>query len=73
MKIGKTFTFNAAHRLPEHEQCKNLHGHTYKLEVEIEGETDNTGMIIDFLKFKDFVDRLIINKKVPYKIILRLN
>lgn len=62
MRIVKIFTFSAAHRLPGHEQCKNLHGHTYKLEVEIEGEQDSSGMVVDFIKFKDFVNKLIINK-----------
>ena len=38
MKIGKTYSFEAAHHLPNHNgKCKNPHGHSYRLEVEVEG------------------------------------
>lgn len=38
MKIGKTYRFEAAHHLPGHKgKCARPHGHSYKLEVEIEG------------------------------------
>lgn len=37
------------HRLPYHEGlCRNIHGHSYRMVVEIEGEVDEKGMIIDF-------------------------
>jgi 6-pyruvoyltetrahydropterin/6-carboxytetrahydropterin synthase len=54
MKVGKTFTFDAAHRLQNHDgKCKNLHGHTYQVEaiVEAPGLTERgpqQGMVIDF-------------------------
>jgi 6-pyruvoyltetrahydropterin/6-carboxytetrahydropterin synthase len=33
--VVKSFSFDAAHQLPGHKgKCKNLHGHTYRLEVE---------------------------------------
>jgi len=50
MRIYKTFTFGAAHSLPEHKgQCRNLHGHTYKVEVWCDGWIDReTGMVVDF-------------------------
>lgn len=55
MKISKTFTFDAAHQLPNHiGKCKNLHGHTYRLEVIVCGEiredngSSSEGMILDF-------------------------
>lgn len=36
MTLIKKFEFEAAHFLPEYDgACSNLHGHTYKLEVEI--------------------------------------
>jgi len=50
MKVGKEFTFDCAHRLPFHKgQCKNLHGHTYKVIVEVE-QPDNEvqRILIDF-------------------------
>jgi len=41
MKIAKEFKWEMGHRLPEHfGQCKNIHGHSYKMLVEFEGEID---------------------------------
>jgi len=38
-----------AHRLLDHESgCRNMHGHSYRMELEIEGEPDESGMIVDF-------------------------
>ena len=54
VKIGKSFTFHAAHRLPRHNgKCRRLHGHTYKVEVVLEGELSDLpdsseGMVLDF-------------------------
>ena len=59
MIIGTRFTFEAAHSLPNHNgHCKRLHGHSYKLEVKVEGKiiSDNTspetGMVSDFSRLK---------------------
>ena len=41
IKIGKHFTFDASHQLPcnpIYGKCQSLHGHTYHLTVEVEGE-----------------------------------
>jgi len=41
MKIAKEFHWEMGHRLPEHfGLCKNIHGHSYKMIVEFEGELD---------------------------------
>ena len=49
MKVGKTFTFEAAHFLPGHPKCGQMHGHSYKVEVIVDGKIDEeTGMVIDF-------------------------
>ena len=55
--VVKEFTFDAAHRLPEHPgPCKNLHGHTYRLQVGVRGPVDpKTGMVIDFGTLKRIV------------------
>lgn len=60
--VIKEFTFDSAHYLPEHPgKCKNLHGHSYRLQVGIAGEPDEkTGMVIDFGEIKDLVDGLLI-------------
>jgi 6-pyruvoyltetrahydropterin/6-carboxytetrahydropterin synthase len=64
MKIRKTFTFDAAHCLPLHEgKCKQLHGHTWKLTVCVEGVVnERTGFVIDFNLLKDIVNRSVINR-----------
>lgn len=48
--IAKEFTFEAAHRLVDHPgKCYRLHGHSYKVRVEVSGEINGlTGMILDF-------------------------
>lgn len=57
MEIYKEFSFDSAHFLPnvpEGHKCKEMHGHTYKLKVFIEGELDPVlGWIMDFKDLKD--------------------
>ena len=48
MKLGVTDHIDCAHFLPGHPKCGSLHGHTYKIEVIIEGEKGSGGMIADF-------------------------
>ncbi len=49
MKITKEFRWEMGHRLPLHDgACRNVHGHSYRLRVEVEGAVDEQGMIIDF-------------------------
>ena len=44
--ITVSATFAAAHRLPEHEgKCARLHGHTYGLEVTVEGTPQASGTL----------------------------
>jgi len=47
MKLGVIEYIDCAHFLPEHDKCGSLHGHTYKIEVIIEGE-NKSGMVLDF-------------------------
>ena len=48
--INKIFTFEADHRLLDHPgQCRNLHGHSYKVEVVLKGRhLKESGMLMDF-------------------------
>lgn len=49
MRIAKTFRWEMGHRLPDHPGgCRNLHGHSYRLEVAIDGEPGAGGMVVDF-------------------------
>jgi 6-pyruvoyltetrahydropterin/6-carboxytetrahydropterin synthase len=51
MKLGVTEYIDCAHFLPNHPKCGSLHGHTYKVEIIIEGQTKN-GMVVDFADLK---------------------
>lgn len=44
--------FSAVHFITEHERCEHLHGHNWRVRVEVEGELDRTGMVVDFLELK---------------------
>ena len=61
--VVKEFTFDAAHRLPNHPgKCRSLHGHTYRLQVGVKGHVDpETGMVVDFGDLKSVIERTIIN------------
>ncbi|MCX8011467.1 MAG: 6-carboxytetrahydropterin synthase [Ignavibacteria bacterium] len=49
MKISKQFTWEMGHRLQFHNGlCKNLHGHSYKMIVTLEGEVNQNGILVDF-------------------------
>ena len=61
--ITKVFTFDSAHHLNEYEgKCKNIHGHTYKLEVTLKGFTDKNGLVIDFHDLDDMVEEEILSQ-----------
>ena len=48
--VTKTIRFDAAHILTNHQGlCKNLHGHTYRVDVSVtQGDGDTSDMVIDF-------------------------
>jgi 6-pyruvoyltetrahydropterin/6-carboxytetrahydropterin synthase len=56
MEIFKVFTIEAAHRLPfvpTGHKCGRLHGHTFQIEVHVQGPLDpQFGWIIDFAHIK---------------------
>jgi 6-pyruvoyltetrahydropterin/6-carboxytetrahydropterin synthase len=47
MRLGVTEHIDCAHTLPGHQKCGQLHGHTYRIELVIEGQ-NQTGMVVDF-------------------------
>lgn len=57
-------SFAAAHALRGYRgKCENLHGHNYRVQVTLEGETlDETGLLVDFAELKkmlhDVIERL---------------
>ena len=56
MEIYKTFTFEAAHHLPnvpKGHKCERLHGHSFRVELRIAGVPDaQTGWIMDFAELE---------------------
>lgn len=56
MKITQAITFEAAHRLPnlpQDHKCFNTHGHSYRVEVTVEGPVDPvTGFVLDFFQIE---------------------
>ncbi|BCJ86567.1 6-carboxytetrahydropterin synthase QueD [Effusibacillus dendaii] len=63
VSVTKIFTFDSAHRLDDYiGKCANLHGHTYKLEVEVKGRTDHRGIVVDFADLKKIVTEHILAK-----------
>jgi 6-pyruvoyltetrahydropterin/6-carboxytetrahydropterin synthase len=74
VRVSKEFTFDSAHHLHCYEgKCKNLHGHTYKLQVIMLGQVDHRGIVIDFADIKriskerviDRLDHRYLNEVLP--------
>jgi 6-pyruvoyltetrahydropterin/6-carboxytetrahydropterin synthase len=62
MIITKEFTFDSAHKLQGYAgKCANLHGHTYKLQVSVQGKLNKQGMVIDFLELKKIVHEQVLS------------
>jgi len=60
MKIAKEFTWEMGHRLPFHSgKCKNLHGHSYKCLIELTGDPDKNGMVMDYYDLKKIVEPIL--------------
>ena len=53
------FTWSASHLLPGHFKCSRMHGHNYVLDLEIESENLEHGMIIDFVEIKKKIRELV--------------
>ena len=75
MKLGVSTDFSAAHSLPRHHgKCKNLHGHTYRVDVVVEGEKKaDTECVADFAEAKaviedviELVDHKYLNEVISY-------
>ncbi len=55
MIIFKEFTFEAAHKLPlvpSTHKCSNLHGHSFKVRVTLDGPLNELGWVMDFSELK---------------------
>ena len=60
--VTKTVKFDAAHVLTDHQGlCRNLHGHTYRVDVSVASETDGD-MVIDFKELKGVLAEVIMDR-----------
>ncbi len=67
MLITREFTFDAAHFLTDYYgKCERMHGHTYKLQVTLEGEVQPNGLVIDFVVLKRIVKKHVLEKLDHY-------
>ena len=63
MKVCREFYFDASHYLPGYKgKCEQFHGHTYRLEVAVEGKQGKNGMVIDFNELKSVVNDSVVEK-----------
>ena len=69
LRLTKQFSFEMAHALPAYEgKCHNIHGHSYKLFVTVEGAplqqqgAPTDGMVLDFHQLKEIVNRHIVEQ-----------
>ncbi len=69
IRITKEFQFEMAHALLGYDgPCKNIHGHSYKLDVTVLGSVkENTsdsdeGMVVDFGIIKNIVKKMIVDE-----------
>ena len=64
LRATKTVRFDAAHILTNHQGlCKNLHGHTYRVDVTVEqraGEPHD--MVIDFKDLKHVSEEIVLDR-----------
>ena len=60
--VTKTVRFDAAHVLTNHQGlCKNLHGHTYRVDVSVAGDGTND-MVMDFKDLKRIATKTICDR-----------
>ena len=62
--VTKTVKFDAAHVLTNHQGlCKNLHGHTYRVDVSVaQAADDGRDMVIDFKDLKGIANEVICDR-----------
>jgi 6-pyruvoyltetrahydropterin/6-carboxytetrahydropterin synthase len=68
-RLTKVVRFEAAHQLPGHQgKCANLHGHSYTLEVSVEGPikqvpgASDDGMVMDFQELSTIIQRSVLQR-----------
>ena len=64
LTITKSVKFDAAHVLTNHKGlCRNLHGHTYRVDVSVrQAENDSSDMVMDFKDVKRICEEELLSK-----------
>lgn len=71
IRLYKEVSFDASHRLLHYSgKCHNLHGHRWRVEIWLSGETNTqTNILVDYNEIKSFVNRydhqIILNESDP--------
>ena len=72
MKIAKEFRWEMGHRLMCHNgKCLNLHGHSYKLLVEVQGGIGSNGMVLDYFDVKKIVGPMV--EELDHTVVINKN
>ena len=70
--INAGLRFSSAHIIPVHSSCGFIHGHSYFVDVEIEGErSGNYEFVVDFKDVKDVVRSIC--KKLDHRVLIPIN
>lgn len=63
MFVTKEFTFDSAHFLTNYYgKCERVHGHTFRLQVTVEGKVQSNGLVVDFVVLKRIVKKHVLDK-----------
>jgi 6-pyruvoyltetrahydropterin/6-carboxytetrahydropterin synthase len=61
-RIGRSYRFESAHFLPfvpDGHKCKNVHGHTYRVEIVVRGPLGPDGFVTDFAEIDALIAPLL--------------
>ena len=69
--IHANLRFSSAHMIPQHKFCGGIHGHSYHVDVKVEGiRSGEFGFVVDFKKIKGMVRQLC--SKLDHKMLIPL-
>ena len=61
-------TFSSCHFIPMHEKCSRLHGHSYIVRMMLEGDLNESGMVMDFVVLKKKLRSMV--SEMDHKVLL---
>ena len=69
--IHANLRFSSAHMIPCHPSCGGIHGHSYHVDVQVEGEPSGEfGFVVDFKKVKEIMRDIC--TKLDHKVLIPL-